>query len=70
MVDELQLTDLHNPRKVTALLLTRGRLIEPDTDQGLQEYPGSWELWQKMDDGRLLRVCRWLKKSVICAYTN
>ena len=62
------LADLHNPTGVTALNV-RGDLVEADTDQAFQEYPGSWELWQ-MVEGRLLRVRRWLKKSVVATYAE
>lgn len=64
----MKLTDLRNPLKIRAILLKDGRFIERDpNDQGFQEWPGSWELWQ-MVDGRLVRVQRWLKKSVIAEY--
>ena len=66
-MNELTLADLHNPEGVTAILTTRGKYIEADDDQGWQEYPGSWELWQIVDGG-LMRVQRWLKKSVVCWY--
>jgi len=66
----MKISDLHNPNKITAILHKDGNLIAADSkDQGFQEYPGSWELWQKLDDGRLLRVQRWLKKSIVCIYS-
>ena len=64
----LKLTDLHNPENITGFLHTNGNYYEADKGQGFQEYPGSIELWEKLKDGRLLRVKRWLKKSVICYY--
>ena len=65
---ELQLSDLHNPRGTTAIFHCSAGFIEICKDQGFQEYPGSWELWQKMEDGRLMRVARWLKKCVVSTY--
>lgn len=65
---DLQLSDLSNPRNVGAILLTSDRFIEASDDQGFQERAGSYELWQKMDDGNLMRVQRWLKKSVVATY--
>ena len=65
----MNLADLHNPREVTGLLHKNGEYIERDPDdQRWQERPGSWELWQMLD-GRLMRVRRWLKKSIIAEYT-
>ena len=67
-MNDLNLNDLHNPNHVDAILLKDNGYISADKDQAWQEYPGSYELWQKMDDGRLMRVQRWLKKSVIATY--
>ncbi len=73
---DLTLADLHNPRKVVGLHVAyrRGRVRSAtyyaDKDQGFQEYPGSWELWQVMENGLLIRVCRWLKRSVVATYTE
>ena len=64
----LELKDLYNPDNIQAILTKNNDFISADEDQGFQEYPGSVELWQKLDDGRLLRVRRWLKKSIIAYY--
>ena len=67
----MTLADLHNPNKVEQLFhLKRQVWICKSEDQGWQEYPGSVELWQKVEDGRLLRVQRWLKRSVIVYFEN
>ena len=71
MIDDLAIEDLNNPKKVTGILLKTCVSIEAaESDQGFQERPGSWELWQKMENGALMRVQRWLKKSVIATYTE
>lgn len=66
MNGDLMLSDLRNPRGVRAIFHgKRGIWIERGDNQGFQEYPRSWELWEKLEDGRLLRVMRWLKRSII-----
>lgn len=71
MSNDLRLSDLHNPRKVTSILHSKaGYIVLNPKNQGFQEWPGSWELWQKMEDGRLMRVVRCLKKCVIATYTD
>lgn len=61
----MTLNDLHNPRKIESLFhLKKQHYIEKSENQGWQEYPGSVELWEVIPDGRLLRVQRWLKRSV------
>ena len=63
----LELSDLYNPRNIKAIYVVNKKQCEiicADDDQGFQEYPRSFELWQKLSDGRLLRVQRWLKKSI------
>ena len=69
-MEHLKLSDLRNPRGVTGILHDNAKIgyITADTDQGWQEYPGSWELWQKLKDGRLLRVGRWLKRAILVTY--
>lgn len=71
MIQELELTDLHNPRHIDSLFhLARQHWIEKSENQGWQEYPGSVELWEKLPDGRLVRVQRWLKRSVGIYYAK
>jgi hypothetical protein len=63
---DLQLSDLQNPKGITELFhLKNQHWIVKSDNQGFQEMPGSYELWEKLPDGRLLRVQRWLKKSVL-----
>jgi hypothetical protein len=70
-MEELHLSDLHNPNNVSALLIKKGTLIvEASEGQRFQERSGSWELWQKLEDGRLLRVRRYVKRGVIATYTE
>ncbi len=64
----LTLNDLHNPNNITGILLKNNDFIQADINQGFQEYPKSIELWEKLTDGRLLRVRRWLEKSIIATY--
>ena len=67
---DLTLKDLHNPTEINSICIRRGKMspdvyfVEPEHNQGFQERPGSIELWE-MVDGRLLRVKRWLKKSIV-----
>jgi hypothetical protein len=66
---DLQLSDLHNPEAVIAILHNNGQFIKRDPkDQGFQETSGRYELWQKLEDGRLLCVRAWNKKSVVATY--
>ena len=66
MIKDLNLLDLHNPKNIIELFHRRKQhWIVADNSQAFQEWPGSVELWQKMENGQLLRVQRWLKKSVI-----
>lgn len=65
----LELTNLHNPNGITGILHKNdGYVVIDSDDQGFQELPKSVELWQKMGDGRLLRVKRWLDKCIIARY--
>ena len=66
----MDLKDLHNPNEVTEIFhLKKQHWITPGENQGWQEYPKSVELWQ-FDGGRLMRVKRWLKKSIIVCTVN
>ena len=65
---ELELKDLHNPKQIEAVLFTNGDLVEASDNQGWQEYPKSVELWEMLEDGRLMRVKRWLSKSIVAFY--
>jgi hypothetical protein len=67
MLEELKLSDLYNPRGIVELFHLKKQvwIVPTPEKQGFQEYPGSVELWEKLDDGRLLRVQRWLKTSVM-----
>ena len=67
-MENLKINDLYNPNGITSFLHTNGNIYEAGENQGFQEYPGSIELWEKLKDGRLMRVKRWLKKSVITYY--
>ena len=63
-----ELTDLYNPKQIEAVLFKDGNYIEAYENQGWQEYPKSIELWEKLDDGRLFRLKRWLSKSIVAYY--
>jgi len=59
--------DLNNPKNIEGILLwNNGKPTEigKDENQCFQEYPKSIELWQQLENGNLIRVQRWLKKSV------
>jgi len=61
----MNLADLNNPRNIQAIFHGKDQMwIEARENQAWQEMPGSWELWG-METGRLMRVKRWLKKSII-----
>lgn len=62
----LELKDLFNPNKINGFIHKDGyKVIAINENQGFQEYPKSIELWEKLEDGRLLRIQRWLKKSIL-----
>ena len=65
IIENLQ--QLNNPKNIDGILLwNKGKCIEigKDENQAFQEYPKSIELWQQLESGNLIRVQRWLKKSV------
>ena len=66
-MEQLQLTDLHNPEKVKAIFTSKEGYIEAGPDQGFQCLPKRVELWQKLEDGRLLKVKGWTT-TVIATY--
>ena len=58
-----ELSDLYNPDGVNAILTTTDRYIVADPrDQAFQKvvdkegHTKGYELWQKMEDGRLMKV--------------
>ncbi len=65
----MNLSDLHNPDKITAITLNNGDGMVLGKNQGWQETKGRYELW--WDDNGLLRlVNRWNKKSVLWVTTE
>ena len=64
----MDLTNLHNPDKITGVLIKDVGLVKAGEFQGFQTYPKSVELWEQLIDGRLFRLRRWLSKSIICTY--
>ena len=62
--------ELHNPEKITGVLLKNGDFLTIGDNQGFQTYPKSIELWERLKDGRLFRIQRWLNKSIICTYKD
>ncbi|MBE1299776.1 MAG: hypothetical protein GJ680_07705 [Alteromonadaceae bacterium] len=67
-MQDLQLSDLVNEEQTKAVLLNNGDLVEASTNQGFQVLPKTVELWEKLEDGRLLRLKRWIKSRSILAY--
>lgn len=63
-MEYLNLTDLHNPNKIMGVWHSMKGVIMSTKNQSFQEYPKTIELWEKLDDGRLLRVDRYFKKSL------
>jgi len=67
---DLILKDLYNPDEITSFLhYKRDVIIEAGENQRFQVYPNCIELWE-MYEGRLMRVQRWLSKSILCTYTD
>lgn len=62
--------DLFNPNNITSVLHNNGIHYVLGDKQGFQEYPKSIELWAELEDGRLFRYKRWLKKSIAFIYYN
>jgi len=60
-----KLKDLHNPNNIVAFTHKSGVWYVKEDNQAFQEYPKCIELWQEMDGGRIMRVHRWHKKSVM-----
>lgn len=66
-IDRLKLSDLVNPQNIEGVLLwNRGNPLEivKSEVQAFQEYPKSVELWQELEGNRIVRIQRWLKKSI------
>ncbi len=64
----MTLQDLSNPDGYTAILHNSGGFIQRGDNQGFQFLPHWVELWQMLDDGQLLQVKRWRRKSIIAYY--
>jgi len=62
---DLQLSDLHNPNNITEIFLRNGPVvgIKPGFT-AFQELKKSVEIWEKMPDGRLLKVVGFNKSSI------
>jgi len=62
----MELSELNNPNEIKSVfLLKKEHWVSLGKNQGFQEWPGSVELWEKLEDGRLMCICRWLKKSIL-----
>jgi|GEM_PF-6804802 len=66
----MNLEDLYNPDNICAIMTTKGVFVEKGPNQGFQETAGRYELWEKLEDGRLLKVKGWNKKATLAAYTK
>ncbi len=66
----ITLKDLHNPNKITSVLINNTGHVILGENQAFQTYPKCIELWQQLPDGRLFRVHRWNQKSIIASYIN
>lgn len=65
----LEITDLRNPDHIKAVMLKSGNIVQAETGQGFQILDKWVELWQKLEDGRLLMVKRWQRyRSVLMMY--
>jgi len=65
-VMEMTLDDLQNPNRIVEVFHLKQQVwIAANAAQAFQEYPGSVELWEQLADGRLVRIQRWLKRSVM-----
>ncbi len=66
----LEIADLHNPEGFRAILTKQNEFIEAGDNQGFQFFYSKTkqitkaELWQKLDDGRLLKVKGWAKSII------
>lgn len=65
----LELSDLRNPEHIKAIMLKNGNFVPAEQNQGFQILDKWVELWQKLEDGRLLMVKRWKRyQSVLMMY--
>lgn len=65
----LELSDLHNPDHVKALMLKNGNFVEAAKSQGFQIRDKWVELWQKSEGDLLRLVKRWRRhQSVLMMY--
>ena len=64
----LELNNLHNPEKIVSIMHKDGTFYDISKNQGFQETNGRIEIWEKLDDGRLMLVVRWNKTSILATY--
>ncbi len=65
----LELSDLHNPDHIKALMLKNGDFVEAAKSQGFQISDKWVELWQKSEGDLLRLVKRWRRyQSVLMMY--
>lgn len=70
-MSKLTLSDLVNPEKVQSIMLNSGTVIELSSNQGFQVLDKTIELWEELEDGRLLRLKRWIRsRSILSLYTQ
>ena len=73
---DLELTDLYNPKKLTAFLHKNGKYYETCDSTAIQVYYkdkketqiSKIEFWEKLKDGRLLKIIGFTNKSIIATY--
>jgi len=61
---ENNLSELYNPNGIKGIWTAKMGFIVESENQSFQEFPKKVELWQMLEDGRLLKIGGWLKTSI------
>ena len=73
-----ELKDLYNPEHLTGFLHTNGNYYVIGENQGIQAYYkdkaekiiSRIELWERLDDGRLMKLVGFRSRSIVATYTG
>ena len=75
---DLQLTLLYNPKKIKSFLHTNGHIYSTMEKTAIQVYYkdkeeriiSRIEFWEKLSDGRMMKIVGYRSRSIICTYTE
>lgn len=59
------LKDLYNPNQIIGIIPKNFYPVTANKCLAFQEYPRSIEVWLQLPDGKLTKLRRWLKSSIL-----